>query len=136
MDIQINKKELETDILTKIENMEKYRENLKNTDDISNDEFFDILEFLGNDIEKLFDLCECYYCNLCSGNNLNTHKYQSVGHFFGLSQTEDFFCKHHAKILPLLNEMMNLIKNNGENKSSSFYLHFYHNLDLFKLNLF
>jgi hypothetical protein len=136
MAIQINKKDLETEILAKIENMESYREKIKNIDNITNEEFFDILEFLGNDTEKLFDLCEHYYCDLCSGNYMNTLKYQSLGHFLGLSRTEDFFCKHHSKICPILNEMMNLVKNSGDGKSSSFYLHFYHKLDLLKLNLF
>jgi hypothetical protein len=132
----IHKKDLETEILIKIENLENHREKIKNTDNITNDEFCDILELLGNDTEKLFDLCEHYYCDLCPGNYMNTLKYHSLGHFLGWSRKEDFFCKHHAKICPILDEMMNLIKNNGETKSSSFYLHFYHQLDLLKLNLF
>jgi len=133
--MELDKKDLETEILIKIENMENYRNKIKNIH-IANDELNDILESMGNNIEKLFDLCEHYYCNLCSGNILNTLKYQSIGHFLGFSQTDDFFCKYHSKILPLLNKMINLIKNNDETKLNSFYLHFYHNLDLLKLNLF
>ena len=100
--IVLKLKDLKIEILKKIEEIDKYRYNIKT---VNKNELLDILDIINNDIEKLYDLCDYYYCNN-NNNNENNHtkpnnnqynynipilsaSYEYILNFLGISSIKD-----------------------------------------------
>jgi len=101
---------------------------------LDSNKFIESLKEMKLLIEKVEETFVIHYCDLCPEHLMNTHKYHSVSHYFGLSKREDYLCLYHSILHKHTSKMLHII-DQTKVATFAFFIDLFVQVELLKMSI-